>query len=88
VLEDGEQATLVLVPLESSVLVISWEAYPGVDFAAFTTAAEAIADTLSIGPAPTASPLPVGNTGPASPRQGPESPAPGESPLATAGPVV
>ncbi|MFN8622764.1 MAG: hypothetical protein U0869_18670 [Chloroflexota bacterium] len=89
VLEDGEQATLVLIPLDDSVLVASWEAYPGVDFAAFSKAAEQVVDSLTIDAAPSASPLPIGNTGPAGPtQQGPESPLPSASPAATAGPVV
>lgn len=48
VLEDGEQATLLLLTVGERVLVVAWEAYPGGDFEGLTAAAEAIVETLTI----------------------------------------
>ena len=48
VLEDGEQATFLLVPAGERVLVIAWETYPGGDFEGLTAAAEAVVETLTI----------------------------------------
>lgn len=50
VLEGGEQATFLLVSVDERVLVLAWETYPGGDFEGLTTAAEAIVETLTIGP--------------------------------------
>jgi len=50
VLEDGEQATLLLLTVGERVLVIVWETYPGGDFEGLTAAAEAIVETLTIDP--------------------------------------
>ena len=87
VLQDGEQATFELLQVGERTLVISWEAYTGADFEAFSAAAEAVVATLTIdastdpgipSPAPTRGPAPS------------DSPAPAASaaPDATSGPAA